>query len=191
MIGVVPTVWDNRRRAGVRKCRSTLGAREVYLESLGARFVLSSEPVQIGKNIMTTGQVKRVTEFESVSENFYIKKDGQFVHDDMPDDQSLVVKTPKGLVVVLGCAHSGIVNTLMHVREITGESRFHSIIGGTHLIKAKSDRLNKTIEALKSFDIQKIGVSHCTGMPAMIALSQEFKDKMVANNAGTVTEIEF
>ena len=160
-----------------------------YLESLGAKFVLSEEPVQIGKNMLTTGQVNRVTEFESVSKNFRIKEDGEFVHDDIPDDQSLVIKTPKGLVVVLGCAHSGIINTLVHVREITGESRFHSVIGGTHLIGAKSDRLNKTVEELKSFNIEKIGVSHCTGMPAMVALSQEFKDKMFANNSGSVIEI--
>jgi 7,8-dihydropterin-6-yl-methyl-4-(beta-D-ribofuranosyl)aminobenzene 5'-phosphate synthase len=163
--------------------------KKEYLQSLGASFKLSKEPVQIGKNILTTGQIKRVTDFESISKNFRIKEDGEFVHDEMWDDQSLIIKTPKGLVVVLGCAHAGIINTLMHVREITGEGRFYSVIGGTHLIGAKSKRLNKTIEELKSFDIQKIAVSHCTGMPAMIALSHEFKDKIFSNNSGSVIEI--
>jgi 7,8-dihydropterin-6-yl-methyl-4-(beta-D-ribofuranosyl)aminobenzene 5'-phosphate synthase len=186
-----PAVFQSKYRVKKGKKPKYIGIpfKREYLESLGARFVLSEEPVQIGKNMSTTGQVKRVTDFESVTEQSCVKVNGNFVHDNIPDDQSLIIKTPKGLVVVLGCAHSGIINTLMHIREITGESRFQSVIGGTHLIGAKSDRLNKTIEALKSFDIEKIGVSHCTGMPAMAALSREFEDKMFANNAGSVVEV--
>lgn len=186
-----PAVFQSKYRVKKKEKPRYIGIpfNKEYLESLGAKFVLSEEPVQIGKDMLTTGQVNRVTDFESVTEQSCVKVDGQFVHDDIPDDQSLVIKTPKGLVVVLGCSHSGIINTLMHVRELTGESRFHSVIGGTHLIGAKSDRLNKTVEELKSFNIEKIGVSHCTGMPAMVALSQEFKDKMFANNSGSVIEI--
>ena len=106
----------------------------------------------------------------------------------VPDDQALVIKTSKGLVVVLGCAHHGMINTLLYAREITGEERIHAVIGGTHLFRAGPDQLEQTIAKIEDFKVAHIGVSHCTGMPASMALMQHFKDCFFFNHVGKTIE---
>jgi 7,8-dihydropterin-6-yl-methyl-4-(beta-D-ribofuranosyl)aminobenzene 5'-phosphate synthase len=158
------------------------------LENLGAQFTLSREPVWITDRILSTGEVPMETKFESIDTNLFVKAKGAFQPDALPDDQALVIKTDKGLVVVLGCAHRGMVNTLMHARTITGEERIHAVVGGTHLFRANADQLDQTIAALTSLGVAHIGVSHCTGMPAAISLREHFPDRFFFNHAGKVVE---
>jgi 7,8-dihydropterin-6-yl-methyl-4-(beta-D-ribofuranosyl)aminobenzene 5'-phosphate synthase len=82
------------------------------------------------------------------------------------DDQALYVETPAGLVVVLGCAHAGVVNTLDYVAELTGRSRVYAVLGGMHLVRANQPRLEATVAALERYGVQKVGPAHCTGMRA-------------------------
>ena len=112
------------------------------------------------------------------------------VQDDFPDDLALIIKTLKGLVIILGCAHRGIVNTIQHARNITGVNTVHTVIGGTHLYPKKDFQIEKTIQALQELDVQHIGVSHCTGFKAAMKLSEAFGDRFFLNNAGTVRTIE-
>jgi len=133
--------------------------------------------------------VDKTTFYESVETNLVMCENGTFISDAIADDQGLIVKTPKGLVVISGCAHRGIINMLLHAQNITEEKRIHLVLGGTHLFKASEERIHKTIAALKELKVQKIGVSHCTGSSVSALLAREFPDGFFANNAGTCIEI--
>jgi len=156
------------------------------LELFGASFTLKKGPVYISDNIMTTGEITQTTDFESIEPIFYVKENGLFRHDSIPDDSALIVRTKKGLVIVLGCAHRGIVSTIRHSQEISGEKRVRLIVGGTHLAPKRNDQIDKTVEELKKIGVQKIGVSHCTGFHASTRLFREMGDQFFLNNAGTV-----
>ena len=96
-----------------------------------------------------------------------------------------MINTEYGLVVILGCAHRGIVNTLRHAQQLTGKESVYAAIGGTHLFRASDERIDQTIADLKDMGIQRLGVSHCTGFRASARLAQEFEDVFFLNNAGT------
>ncbi len=90
--------------------------------------------------------------------------------DALEDDQALILRLRNAPVVVMGCAHSGIVNTLLYAVELAGTNRFPLVIGGTHLIDADEMRLQSTLEALREFEIMKISLCHCTGLRGQFAL---------------------
>jgi 7,8-dihydropterin-6-yl-methyl-4-(beta-D-ribofuranosyl)aminobenzene 5'-phosphate synthase len=161
------------------------------LESLGAAFELSDAPVAIAPGLITTGYVPRRNDFERLDANQKVRTPLGWKQDEIPDDQALLVKTPKGLVVLLGCAHSGIVNTLNRAREVAQEEGVFAVLGGTHLKAAGPEQMERTVEALRQMDIRHIGVSHCTGLPAAARLAQEFGERFFFNNVGTITEWEF
>lgn len=161
-------------------------ARE-ELEALGARFNLSPDPVQINSFTTTTGEIATTTEYEQIEATLHTKKGDQYVPDELADDLSVIIKTEKGLIVLLGCAHRGIINTLNHARQQTGIEKIYAVIGGTHLIGASHQQIDATISALKEMKIEKIGASHCTGMAAAALLADAFKDAFFFNNAGTRT----
>jgi 7,8-dihydropterin-6-yl-methyl-4-(beta-D-ribofuranosyl)aminobenzene 5'-phosphate synthase len=159
---------------------------QAELEDLGAVFTLSQKPVWLTDNIVTTGEIPMVTDFEEIDSNLYVEDEGEVFPDELLDDRGVIIKTDAGLIVFSGCAHRGIINTLYHAREITGEDRVYAVIGGTHLIRASDQRTALTIAELKQMGIQKIGVSHCTGQWASALLAHEFgRDIFFFNNAGT------
>jgi 7,8-dihydropterin-6-yl-methyl-4-(beta-D-ribofuranosyl)aminobenzene 5'-phosphate synthase len=155
-----------------------------------AHFNLSKGPVQISEDILTTGEIPRITDYETIESHFYVKQGDKMQPDNFPDDLSLVCKTDKGLVIVLGCAHRGTINTIQHARKIAGEDTVHTVIGGTHLYPKRDEQIDKTIQALREFDVQNIGVSHCTGFKAAMKLAGAFGDKFFINNAGSIRNIE-
>ena len=109
--------------------------------------------------------------------------------DKLFDDLALVLKTEPGLVVVLGCAHRGAINTLYHAQRLTGVKPIHTVLGGAHLISASEERIWPTVAALQELGVQRLGLCHCTGLPATSLLAQEFGDKFFFCNAGTITEL--
>jgi 7,8-dihydropterin-6-yl-methyl-4-(beta-D-ribofuranosyl)aminobenzene 5'-phosphate synthase len=183
-----PDVWASKytRRAG-QKEEQYIGmpfSRE-ELESRGARFNLTREPVYISENIMTTGEIPMVSGYEEVENNLFIKKGDALYQDQLADDLALLIDTDFGLVVILGCAHRGIVNTLRRAQSLTGKELVYAAIGGTHLFRASEERIGQTIADLKQMGIQKLGVSHCTGFRASAQLVREFEGIFFLNNAGT------
>jgi 7,8-dihydropterin-6-yl-methyl-4-(beta-D-ribofuranosyl)aminobenzene 5'-phosphate synthase len=183
-----PAIWDSKytRRDG-QKEGQYIGipySRE-ELESQGAHFELTKEPVHISEHTMTTGEIQMLLEYEAVENNLFVKKDGILHQDLLADDLALIIDSEFGLVVVLGCAHRGIVNTLRHAKNLTGKNLVYAVIGGTHLIRASEERIEKTIADLRAFGVQRLGVSHCTGFRASARLAQEFQDAFFLNNAGT------
>ncbi len=183
-----PDIWDAKYvqrdgETGEHYCGIPFSREE--LESRGARFNLTREPVHISDNVMTTGEIPMLSGYEETEDNLFTKEDGVLQPDKLADDLALVIDTDFGLVVILGCAHRGIVNTLRHAQNITGKELIYAAIGGTHLFRASGERIEQTIADLKEMGIQRLGVSHCTGFRAKARLAQEFKDAFFLNNAGT------
>lgn len=158
------------------------------LEDVGATFRFSEEPTNIG-NITITGEVERKTDFENIDATLYVEEGDELKEDKLLDDQALVINTNKGLFVILGCAHRGMINTIEQAKKIAGKDRIYGVIGGTHLVAADKIQVEGTIKALKAYQIQRIGVSHCTGPEASARLAGEFGDRFFYNNAGSVIEL--
>jgi len=186
-----PDVWTAKyaRRQGQEERYNGIPFQQQELESIGARFNMTTKPVKITDNIMTTGEIPMVTDFEQIAANLLVKEGNDFKPDKLLDDQALVINTEPGLIVVLGCAHRGIINTLYHAQQITGVKQIHMVLGGCHLIGASEERIWRTIAALRELGVQRIGVSHCTGLPAAAIMAQEFGDSFFFNNAGIQTNL--
>ena len=163
--------------------------KAAYLESLGANFVFNKDFVEVEKGIFLTGEVPRNTSFEKPDPRLLSEIDGRVNQDIFLDDQSLILDTDKGLVVILGCAHSGVINIIQHVINKTGKDKFHAILGGTHLDFLTHEQLEGSIKSLKEMVIGAIGVSHCTGMKAAFRLHQEFGDRFLYGCVGSVLEV--
>ena len=144
--------------------------RREELEQLGATFHLSKDPVEVAHGIVTTGQVPRVTDFEEVDKTLHVEEGGEIVRDELHDDLSLILDSPQGLVLLLGCCHTGVINTLWRAINLTGKRRFAAVIGGMHLMSAGEKQLTQTIHTLRSFEIDRIFPCHCTGAKASIRL---------------------
>ena len=188
-----PAVWEKKfvRRPGEDSAAEIgIPYERSALERLGADFQLSAKPVRLSENIWATGEIPMVTDFESIEPIFHVLENGAFRPDSIPDDQALVIRSPKGLVIVLGCAHRGLINTIRHARNITGEPRVHTIVGGTHLFPKTDAQKQKAIATLREIKVHKIGVSHCTGFDASMKLAREFGDDFFFNNAGSVYTLD-
>ena len=159
------------------------------LESKGARFHLNRESIQVTINIRTTGEVERKTDFEIGSDRLCVMQEGKLVKDDLMDDLSLIINGQERISVILGCCHVGIINTLYHIQKMTDNSPIDMLVGGIHLIGVADEKIDKTIELLKEFNIKKLALCHCTGMKAMPKLSQTFGNKLLFNNIGTRLEL--
>jgi 7,8-dihydropterin-6-yl-methyl-4-(beta-D-ribofuranosyl)aminobenzene 5'-phosphate synthase len=148
--------------------------REAYVTSRGARFQWQKGFTEIAPNLYVTGEVPRKTAFETGDPKFVVRQEGNWVADNFLDDYSLVLKTPKGLVVLLGCAHAGLINILEHAIEQTGIDRIHAILGGTHLGFSPQAQLDGTVRELKRFQVDHLAVSHCTGLSPIARLASDF-----------------
>ena len=163
---------------------------KAYLESLGANFVYEQEFREIEKGIYSSGEIERKTDFEKIDEEMKVEnKNGELVQDQIWDDFSLAINTSKGLVVILGCAHSGIVNILNHFINKTGKKDIYAVIGGTHLGFATNEQINATLEVIDKYNIQKLGASHCTGLEVGAKLYNKLKDRFFFAGVGSVLEV--
>lgn len=150
----------------------------------GVALLQNTAALEIAPDISTTGEIPLVSAFERVAEGFFVEKDGRMVPDTLADDQALVIKSAKGPVVVLGCCHRGIINTLRHVEQMIGDNRIYAVMGGLHLVKTSAEKLETILNHLQQFNLEKIIVGHCTGTHAIRALSDRFKGKVVLNTVG-------
>jgi 7,8-dihydropterin-6-yl-methyl-4-(beta-D-ribofuranosyl)aminobenzene 5'-phosphate synthase len=146
---------------------------EEFLRGLGARFELDAGFRPIAPGVHLTGEVPRRHRFETGDCGLCCDSAG-CLPDPLADDQSLVLTTPRGLVLLLGCCHAGLVNTIDLARERTGEERVQAVIGGTHLGFASPLQLEETIRALRELGVKRIFGSHCTGFSAAARFAREF-----------------
>ncbi|MDA8428309.1 MAG: MBL fold metallo-hydrolase [Geobacteraceae bacterium] len=157
------------------------------LEEAGARFDLSPEFREIAPGIFLTGEVPRATSFELGDQGLYRDCTGQEI-DNTPEDQSLIVATDKGLVLLMGCCHAGVVNTLEHMAYTMGRRDVFAVIGGTHLGFCGQEQLEMTISALRAWGIKKVAASHCTGFAASARLSREMPQEFQIAHVGYTLE---
>lgn len=154
------------------------------LRGLGPRCQPVTAPTRILPGVMLSGKVPRRHSEEAVDEGFRLDAAG-LEADPIADDQALVLHTPSGAVVLLGCAHAGVVNTLEQVRELAGGQRVRAVLGGMHLRAASPERVAWTVAALRRFDPHALCPMHCTGMAATVALWTAFQDRCVPGAVGT------
>jgi 7,8-dihydropterin-6-yl-methyl-4-(beta-D-ribofuranosyl)aminobenzene 5'-phosphate synthase len=159
------------------------------LESLGAQFTLGKEPVQLSAGVQTTGEIPMVTDFEEIDKGLVVRGGTGWQPDELLDDLALIVKSSQGLIVVLGCAHRGTINTLSRVRQLCGEEKIHLVIGGAHLKEASDERIWQTVSALNEMGVVNLAVSHCTGARAVQILSQTYGDHFLFNSTGSVIDV--
>jgi 7,8-dihydropterin-6-yl-methyl-4-(beta-D-ribofuranosyl)aminobenzene 5'-phosphate synthase len=158
-------------------------------ESAGAVMLYSKTSIKLAEGIFTTGEVQRDTSFEK-AEGFRTLEGDAFKEDPIMDDQSLVVNIPdKGLVIIAGCAHSGIINTVQQAQRLSGVSEIYAIVGGFHLLGASDERLDSTVNELMKLNPKVLRPGHCTGARAVCRLMQAFKDRCEPLCSGDVIEL--
>jgi 7,8-dihydropterin-6-yl-methyl-4-(beta-D-ribofuranosyl)aminobenzene 5'-phosphate synthase len=152
-------------------------------------IVFTESPTELLSGLWVTGQVPRTTDFEDTGGQFFLDADG-LTPDPLLDDQSVFFHTPSGTVVLLGCAHAGVINTLRHVRQLSGDKPLRAVLGGMHLVNASPARIAQTIDAFREFDLRLLAPAHCTGMSATAALWTAFPGRCAACHAGTRFEFD-
>jgi len=184
-----PDVFGSKQRgAGDKYKYIGIPIERKNLEQIGIKIELHKDSVPIAPGMTTTGEIPLENDFEAVEPDFFIQNGEEYPADTLPDDRALILDTEKGLVVLLGCSHRGVVNTLNHVVQITGRKKIHAILGGLHLGKASGEKLQKIADHLYTFGLEKIGVGHCTGPKAFVGLANAFKEKVFLNTVGNVME---
>jgi 7,8-dihydropterin-6-yl-methyl-4-(beta-D-ribofuranosyl)aminobenzene 5'-phosphate synthase len=186
-----PDIWALKYSRGKDQRDKYVGIpyQQQELESLGARFTLATGPVKLSENILTTGEIPMVTDFEHIEPNLYVKTVSGWVADELRDDLALVIKSKMGLVVILGCAHRGMINTLFHARKVAGTNKVHMVLGGSHLKNATDEQIWQTISALNEIGVQKLGLTHCTGMRATLLFAQSYDKDFIFNSAGNIISL--
>ena len=162
-------------------------AREA-VESGVPDFRMSAAPVRVAPGVSTTGEVPLETDFESVDPVLLRDDDGKRVADEVLDDLSLVLETRQGLVVVLGCAHRGVINNLRRACEVAGRDDIHAVIGGMHLSRASAEQLEKTLEELRRMKVRCLFPGHCTGAVAVARMRSALGEVVQVNQVGSVFE---
>jgi 7,8-dihydropterin-6-yl-methyl-4-(beta-D-ribofuranosyl)aminobenzene 5'-phosphate synthase len=158
------------------------------MESAGIQIAEKSSPSLLAEGtILVTGEVERATEFEKGLPNASLERDGKIEPDPIRDDQALAINLKgKGLVVISGCAHSGIINTVFYAKKITGIDRIHAVLGGFHLSGPSFEPIiEETIREFKRVKPEVIIPMHCTGWEAIKRFSEEFPASFVLNSVGT------
>lgn len=155
------------------------------------RLVLIEKPTPLFNGLIATGPVPRVTDFEDTGGPFFLDARCE-QPDPLADDQALFfVDSAQGTVVLLGCAHAGVINTLRYVQQLTGGRPIHAVLGGMHLVGASPERLKRTIDELRKMNIDRLGPAHCTGRAATVALWNALPDQCVPCHVGTKFQFDF
>jgi 7,8-dihydropterin-6-yl-methyl-4-(beta-D-ribofuranosyl)aminobenzene 5'-phosphate synthase len=158
------------------------------LEAAGALFDLSTEFRSVAPGVFLTGEVPRVTPFETGDRGIFFDRAGVRA-DSVPDDQSLIVESGRGLVILLGCCHAGLINTLEQVKRCMGREDIYAMIGGTHLGFCGREQLDDTVEMLKRSGIRRVAASHCTGFAASARLWRDLPSQFHPAQVGYALEV--
>jgi 7,8-dihydropterin-6-yl-methyl-4-(beta-D-ribofuranosyl)aminobenzene 5'-phosphate synthase len=179
---------DSKRYIGIPE------SRETY-EKYGAIFNLNSSMVYLGENMMLSGFIPRQNDFEKV-ENEFMKEtnngetNNSFIHDEVEDDNAIIINDKDGLIIILGCAHSGVINIINRVIELKKNKRIKALIGGFHLNSRTEKYVDRIISELKKYNIGLIIPVHCTGVDTMGKIKEEFIGKCAFGSVGISLEIK-
>ena len=189
-----PDFWNRRRLRleGTEHVEIPTPSRS-YIEGMGVEVIEERDPSFLfDAGLLVTGEVRRTTGFERGMDNQEAFRDAGWVDDGaVLDDQAAVVNVAgKGLVVLTGCGHAGVVNILRHARALTGVERIHAVIGGFHLTgKAFEPIIDRTVDAVAAFEPELVVPAHCTGWKAVMALSRRMPEAVVPNAVGATFKL--
>ncbi|NLE58833.1 MAG: MBL fold metallo-hydrolase [Planctomycetes bacterium] len=167
-----------------RAVGSQIESRDWLSSRVGQSIATRGGPVNLGGGVWLTGEIPRENDYEDTGGAFYLDE-ACTEPDPVIDDQAMFFETAKGLVVLLGCAHAGVINTLKHIQAATGQAHIHAVLGGMHLLAAGERRMTETVKQLSSMNIERVGLSHCTGFAAMARLHRELPDRCFHCVTGT------
>ncbi len=139
-------------------------------EATGGKFIEHDKVDEIYPGVWLTGPVPRIYPEKNYAAGIEVKEDGNWVEDNVPDDQSLVFNTDRGLVLLAGCGHSGVINTLTYARKEIRSAPVDAAIGGFHLYNASDATLDWTADKLKEFQTAQLMGAHCTGIESVYYL---------------------
>jgi 7,8-dihydropterin-6-yl-methyl-4-(beta-D-ribofuranosyl)aminobenzene 5'-phosphate synthase len=198
MLEVVPQarVYLHPAAFGKKFSQNTGSSREIGMSDCVAQairhrtggFIETTGRTEIVAAIFVTGEIPRATAYEDTGGAFFLDAAGTRP-DPLLDDQALVIDLGSSVILLLGCAHSGVVNTLDHVRHLTGGKAVSAVIGGLHLGSAHEERIQQTIARLRDAQLVMLAPAHCTGWPATAKLWQAFPN--ICRPAGVGTVFEF
>ena len=190
-----PEVFQYPRYFGLPDGRKLLFPKTLdrkVLKNRGVEIKESKAPVFLaGGMIAVTGEVERVTDFEKGLPNALMEKNGKMEKDPISDDMGIVINLKaKGLIVLSGCSHAGIINTILHAIQMTGVNTVYGVFGGFHLSGPTFEPIiEQTIVELKKIRPQFLVPMHCTGWNAIQRFAEEFPNAFVLNSVGTKFEL--
>lgn len=149
----------------------------------GRKLNLVDAPMEVVPGAYFLGEVERRTPFEKPDDRYFLDPEGA-ESDVLPDDSAMVIRTGEGLVVLMGCAHSGLVNTTEHVSRLWKGQKIAAIIGGAHLVEADEARLEGTVDCLLAAAPRTVALGHCTGFRAMVMMAYAFGERFVPLQVG-------
>ncbi len=158
------------------------------VEAAGVRLVETRETMLLlGGGLLYLGEIPRKTAFEKGFPRMFYEEDGEERWDPIEDDSAVVANVKgKGLVVLSGCAHAGIINTVQYAQEVTGVNQVYAVMGGFHLTGADFEPvIEPTVRALKDLDPRYVVPTHCTGRKAIMQIEKEMPDRFLLNMSGT------
>jgi len=154
------------------------------VRSRSGNVVLTQLPTEIVDGVWVTGEIPRRSDFEDTGGPFFL--DEKLTKPDpLVDDQAMYIESRKGTIVLLGCAHAGLVNTLDRIAELTSRDEIHAVLGGMHLHAASEERIERSVEALERHSVRVLGPAHCTGRQATSRLWARFPDRCVECPTGS------
>lgn len=180
-----PSLFDRKLREDGSEVGTEITASE--LRYGGLRMMMDRAPQRIAERCLTTGQIERTCPYEPEPHGFLIEKEGRRYTDAMLDEEALVLRADEGIVVVVGCAHPGIINIVRTAAKMTREPVV-AVVGGFHLADADDARIRQTVEALKESGVRRVYPAHCTGDKAVAALGAAFGENCVPAAAGMTIE---
>jgi len=162
-----------------------LEARRVA-EELGCRWMLSRDPVIIAPGIMTTGEVsvEERVDFEKQPTGILMLSSGRIINDPVEDEIALVIRTRRGLVILTGCSHPGVISVIKKSISLTSDNRVLAVIGGFHLVSANEERITKTARKLLDIGVEKVYTGHCTGFKAECILLRMLGERLTRLHTG-------
>lgn len=155
------------------------------LQEYRDRIITLHKPLYIHEKILLSGEIPRTVLFEDVPNSFLVRdNEGNLINDVFIDEQFMVIKGNKGIYLLVGCGHPGVINALYYAKKLYPHEKLLAVIGGMHLVNAEEVRVQNTIQAFLELGVETVMPLHCTGVRAMMEIKRVLKDRCMLLNSG-------
>jgi len=188
-VHIAPGIFLERRGND----HNSMIAMKAEYEATGGKFIEHAKPDEIFPGVWLTGPIPRAYPEKNYPGGIEVRKDGAWVEDNLPEDMSLVFNTDHGLVLLAGCGHAGLINTLQYARQFLSPAPVDAAIGGFHLFSAKNETLDWTADKLKEYKTAQILGAHCTGIESVYYLRQKLglsRHTCIVGTVGAIFDLQ-